>query len=153
MHHKKRFPVWLLCLLLFAGFLFLAVKLIPPFLAKNKSVQAAVPAAETTVPVSSSEAELPETEQAGPEPAEEPVNEQSVTAEQAEIVAEEPEAVPAEDTEPETQSTPLSDENDLVPVSDYGVPEWGHIHRYHDGICTVCGEAPEFYTGFLPHEF
>ena len=153
MHHKKSFPVWLLCLLLFAGFLFLAVKLIPPFLAKNTSVQAAVSATESTVPASSPEAELPETEQTDPETADEPVNEQSVTAEEAEIVAEEPEAVPGEDSEPETQDTPPSDGNELVPVSDYGVPEWGHIHRYHDGVCTVCGEAPEFYTGFLPHEF
>ena len=153
MHHKKCFPIWLLCLLLFAGFLFLAVKLIPPFLAKNTSAQAALQTAENSpLPVSSAPAETPDAEPEASLPAEEPETEKSTTAEPAEIVSEEPPAVPEDDSS-EEQSAPDSEEISPVPASGYGVPEWGHIHRYHDGICTVCGEAPEFYTGFLPHEF
>ena len=153
MRHKKSFPIWFLCLLLFAMLLFLAVKLIPPFLEKNSTVQVTMPPEESPAPVSSAEAEFPEAEPVDAEPVGEPKAEQSVSAEPAEIVADEAPAGSEESSEPETQSETMSVENELVPVSGYGVPEWGHIHRYHDGVCTVCGEAPDFYTGFLPKEF
>ena len=145
MHRKKRFPVWLLCLLLFAGLLVLAVSVIPSFLAKNTAVQAALPVADSPAPVSSAPADAP---------AEEPATEteKSDVAEPAEIVAEEYTAAD-NDSAPEGQDVPDSGESEAVPASGYGIPEWGHVHRYHDGVCTVCGSAPEFYTDFLPHEF
>ena len=147
MHQKKHFPIWLLCLLLFAGFLFLAIRLIPPFLAKNTAAQVVPPIADFPSPVSSVEPEVPDEE-----PEAETETERSVTAEPAEIVEEESPAV-IDDSVPEGLSVPDSGEAELPSASGYGVPEWGHIHRYSDGICTVCGSAPEFYTGFLPHEF
>ena len=147
MHQKKHFPIWLLCLLLFAGFLFLAIRLIPPFLAKNTAAQVVPPIADFPSPVSSVEPEVP-----NEEPEAETETERNVTAEPAEIVEEESPAV-IDDSVPEGLSVPDSGEAEPLSASGYGIPEWGHIHRYSDGICTVCGSAPEFYTGFLPHEF
>ena len=145
MHRKKSFPIWLLCLLLFAGLLFLAVSVIPPFLTKNTAVQAALPAAESPASINSAPEDAPVAEP-------ETETEKSVTAEPAEIVAEES---PAADDAPasDDQGVPDSDGSENVIASGYGVPDWGHIHRYHDGICTVCGEAPTFYTDFLPKEY
>ena len=102
MHQKKHFPIWLLCLLLFAGFLFLAIRLIPPFLAKNTAAQVVPPIADFPSPVSSVEPEVPDEE-----PEAETETERSVTAEPAEIVEEESPAV-IDDSVPEGLSVPDS---------------------------------------------
>ena len=181
MQSRQNFPVWLICLLLFAGLAVLSARLIPSFLSRNAAAASALPAQEvsrnSTDETSGAEARTGEPANAGaagPEasdaadsaqvPADAsdslPEASSSVTAEAAEIIPDENTANPLTgDDEPDMGSaspeggTSASDAVLTVSAEGYGIPEWGHIHQYQDGICTICGQAPEMYTGFLPHEF
>ena len=117
---KSKFPVWLLCLLLFIALIAGCVAVFLPILQNRSLAAAAKPsAAPSPTPVPVEETVVPEVDPT-PVPTE---------SSQALIVAEEPEPSP----EP--------------------TPEPIHIHHYVDGLCEGCGQAPEFYTDFLPDEF
>lgn len=152
--HRPHFPLWLLCLLLFAVFVFLAVIRIPLILERN-TIPSPVPF----------EAEQPQNEITGDDPsASESPLEESLSSESSEseissqdstekIKNAESPSLSVQEPEVGNRYDSNSIQTPLATASGYGVPDWGHIHRYKDGICSICGEKPVFYTGFLPHEF
>ena len=131
MRRKSLSQILLFCLLVFSGLLFITASVSPSLYVRNTSPHD-VPVSER---IKDSEAE------------------KTITEGSAESATDYPAAVPYDDTDAESKSNSSSSENTVSAASGYGVPDWGHIHRFRDGICTVCGEAPELLTGFLPAEF
>ena len=129
MHRKKLFQKLLFCLLVLFGLFFVIISVSPSLFTKNTALHG-IPDSERT---------------------EDPETEKNATAESAEPVADPSPDGLYDETDAEGENTSASAENALPPG--YGVPEWGHIHRFRDGVCTVCGETPELLTGFLPAEF
>ena len=165
---RGEFPFWMLCLVLFAVILIVTAFRIPAImrgdlLPNTEQSESSVPVSDLPGdgPVSSEEDEL---SNGGPEgsgtEAEAPFGEdaggqgafgtdgpEDVGPGSAEIVRDPTDGPAVVETGPESVSA--------VPetASFVTLPEWGHIHRYHDGVCTVCGEKPEFYTAFLPEGY
>ena len=131
MRRKKFFQILLFCLLVLSGLFFVTVSVSPSFYTKSS----------TPHDVSDSVR------------AEKPESDSSASAESADSDTNLPPAVPDDENDGDGETTPGSAEGTDPADSGYGVPEWGHIHRFRDGICTVCGKAPEFLTGFLPEEY
>ncbi|MBR4473941.1 MAG: hypothetical protein IKS55_09925 [Oscillospiraceae bacterium] len=129
---KRKFPIWLLCLILFAllgAGVYFGIRKV----ARSGNVPIL-----TNVPVESFES-----------PA---VNE----APAAEIVVEpeEPEATEA----PADESPALPEEKEETEQETESEPEQltkdgRHVHHYKDGVCTGCGKKPVFCTGFLPEQY
>ncbi|MBP5239796.1 MAG: hypothetical protein J6Z15_04280 [Oscillospiraceae bacterium] len=108
---------------------------------KDATPQAVPSAAETT-------AEDPDSERI-----EAPESEKNDVAELADTVSNHQSAVPDDKVSTESRKAPLPAKNTSYPSAGYGIPKWGHIHRYRNGICAVCGSAPDLLTDFLPLEF
>ena len=179
--NRRGFPVWLLCLLLFAVLVFFSVTVVPDYLAEHGDPQ---PLLQTEAGASSSPAgdaaqngaggsadgasdvsNGADASMAGSTDASIADGAPSAGAEPAEILVEESPSAGA-GADGEAAPAPAADsagaqeagassapENELLVADGYGVPEWGHVHRWHNGVCAVCGETPEFYTDYLPEEF
>ena len=129
--HEKKFPVWLICLIIFA---LIGVGV---FFAIRKMAKSGNVPVLTNVPVESiespavTEAPAPTAEiivEPEPAPTEEP--------------AEETPALPEESAEPTPEPTP-------EPLTFDGQ----HVHTYADGVCTGCGQKPMFCKDFLPEQY
>ena len=152
---KKHFvPVWLICLVLFSILSVLSIRLIPPFLRRFEEPASFVSdSAEVSFQLSepAASSDIPAEAEGGLSGQKDSVPSISTSDEEAA-------ARPLSDTGAITsalETSPVSPSVPPVPGTDdgYGIPEWGHIHQYHGGICTVCGQEPELLSSFLPHEF
>ena len=137
---KRKFPLWLLCLILFvligAGIYF----------GIRKAARSGIIPVVTNMPVESFE-----TPAVTPEPtAEIVVQPEDSTPEQV-SVTEVPEPVVAADAAPDGASVVTSPEESAAPeeLTKDGI----HVHTYKDGVCTSCGKKPVFCTGFLPEQY
>ncbi len=133
---KRKFPLWLLCLILFvligAGIYF----------GIRKAARSGMIPVVTNMPVESFE-----TPAVTPEPTVEIVvqPEESPAAVTSNPEGTEAAAVPEgapEETPPQETAAPEQLTKDGI-----------HIHTYKDGVCTGCGKKPVFCTGFLPEEY
>ena len=140
MRHKKIFRACLFSLLFFSGMLFLVFNVSSPLFIRN-SISQATQAADKTAE------EEPDSEHV-----KEPAGDYRTAAESCNPCTGHSPSAPKSEISTGGLSTPLS-ANRMVFPSGYGIPEWGHIHRYRDGVCTVCGSAPDLHTDFLPIEF
>ena len=131
MRRKRFFQILLFCLLVLSGLFFVTVSVSPSFYTKSSTPRDVSDSVRV----------------------EEPESDSSASAESADSDTNLPPAVPDDENDGDGKTTPGSAEGMDPADSGYGVPEWGHIHRFRDGICTVCGKAPELLTGFLPEEF
>ncbi len=127
----RKFPVWLLCLLLFALLLALAVFLISSSLLPMPPAE--LPARSGDGVSVIFDGELPD-KGASPLPA----SDGSVPVTGAPLSDPAPAATPT----PTPAPTPTP-----VPT-----PEPVHIHHYVNGRCAQCGQAPVFFTDSLPEE-
>ncbi|MBQ9663187.1 MAG: hypothetical protein IJV40_08575 [Oscillospiraceae bacterium] len=125
--NQSRFPLWLLCLLLFAVLVIFFLIRIPIMLSSGNSADVTVPDIPEERTLDTSDELLPETAD----------DMQLVPADEA-LIVEEPAAEPVVDIEPEPTPEP-------APAV--------HIHSYVNGVCSECGAKPEFITDFLPAEF
>ena len=118
---RHRFPMWLLCILIFVLLVALTVHFIPSLFVHSTPTSGGSETVEDiTIPQSTS-AVVPAAEDRDPA---------SGTKDQADVLQEE--------------DAPYTEESEPEPI---------HIHSYNNGICSVCGERPVFYTDFLPEEF
>ena len=124
--NQSRFPLWLLCLLLFVVLVIFFLIRIPILLSSGDSADISVPDVPEAQSIQSQDEQLLD-----------PVDDVAVSADEA-LIAEAPVAETVVDIVPEATPDPTP-----------GV----HIHSYVNGVCSECGAKPEFVTGFLPKEF
>lgn len=124
--NQSRFPLWLLCLLLFVVLVIFFLIRIPILLSSGDSADISVPDVPEAQSVQSQDEQLLD-----------PVDDVAVSADEA-LIVEAPVAETVVDIVPEATPEPTP-----------GV----HIHSYVNGVCSECGAKPEFVTGFLPKEF
>ena len=131
---KKRFPLWLFCLILFA-----VVTVIIGSNVRKLATSGVVPVV-TSVPVEAYES-----------PAVTNAQDAQITVEPADI---ETETLPAEESPAIPAESEVSEpEPSAEPEPEAPAEEGIHVHTYRDGVCTGCGQKPVFCTGFLPEEY
>ena len=137
---KRKFPLWLLCLILFvligAGIYF----------GIRKAARSGMIPVVTNMPV-----ENFETPAVTPEPTVEIVVQPEDSTPAQVSVTEAPESVVAADAAPDGAPEETPPEETVAPeqLTKDGI----HVHTYKDGVCTGCGKKPVFCTGFLPEQY
>ena len=129
---KRKFPLWLLCLILF---LLIGVGV---YFGIRKAARSGMIPVVTNMPVETFETHAP-TPEATAEIVVQPED-----PETAAILTEESPAPTEAPEEPKPEETPEPAEL---------TKDGRHIHTYKDGVCTSCGLKPVFCTGFLPEQY
>ena len=136
---KRRFPLWLPCLILF----FLLVAGTVHFI---RAGVASIPADTPDFPPSASpEMVLPE---AADVPLEETYSEAALPNESSV----EAEIIPVDSGNTSSSENMLPNESDTFPSEVLPLQDEEHVHHYVNGVCDVCGSKPVFYTSEIPDE-
>ena len=148
---KHSFPLWLLCLVLFASLAgIFAVRLPHKMQTAEIVAPGETPSAEDTADTSVG---TPEAAPAESETAETAAVEAEVPAEADSAAIPPADAAAPESTKSAEIPDPVPESAEAVIVQDEPAEPPVHIHHFVGGICSECGAGPSFETGYLPDAF